>query len=304
MVHFRIFLGAPSPADVDTDPNGFVWQTLQEPQQVLYPPATLDAASRRISLLYQNVIFDSQDPDSDHVLGSQKDDDGADGTTLLTWPPTPAANTTGAPSFLRPSGSLPQGPYETQETGSSIEYSDASSIARFPNFQFSLHKVTPLSSLYNAAKSGKGSRKVNMLLAALEVQGPDTIRVKKGSDAGQEVSILKLILADGQGSVCKLTAWRDIADAWGGLGHSPGLTRGDIVYFENLMATWETGSTITLTASAYNRPITDICYRTMPYTREDNRLRPDLRLGQSDALVSKVAALVRWFENMAGLPGP
>ena len=67
------------------------------------------------------------------------------------------------------------------------------------------------------------------------------------------------------------------------------------------MATWETGSTVTLTASPYNRPITEICYRTMPYTCEDNRLRPDLRLGQSDVLVNKVAALVRWFENMAGL---
>lgn len=75
-----------------------------------------------------------------------------------------------------------------------------------------------------------------MLLAALEVQGPDTIRVKKGSDAGQEVSVLKLILADDQGSVCKLTAWRDTADAWGGLGASPVLKRGDIAYFESTLS--------------------------------------------------------------------
>jgi len=39
----------------------------------------------------------------------------------------------------------------------------------------------------------------------------------------------------------------------------------------------------------------------MPYTHEDNRLRPDLRLGGSDASVRKVAAVVRWFEGMAGL---
>jgi hypothetical protein len=39
----------------------------------------------------------------------------------------------------------------------------------------------------------------------------------------------------------------------------------------------------------------------MPYTREDNRLRPDLRLAQSDAAVKKVAALAQWFERMAGL---
>ena len=154
-------------------------------------------------------------------------------TTFVTWPPTPAVNTTGAPSFLRPSRSLPRGTYETQETGTSVEYSDAASIARFPNFQFSLHQVTSLSSFYLAAKSGKGSRKVNVLLAALEVQGPDTVRVKKGADAGQEVSILKLILGDDQGSVSKLTAWRDTADAWGGFGASPGVTRGDILYFES-----------------------------------------------------------------------
>ncbi|KAF8127691.1 hypothetical protein EV363DRAFT_1344384 [Boletus edulis] len=241
---FRVFLGAPSAADIGTDPNGYIWQTVQEPsasitQHSLYLPATLDAASRRISLLYQNVIFDhSQESEPDH-LGSQQDDDAGncpDETTFVTWPPTPAANTTGAPSFLRPSGSFPQGTYETQETGTSVEYSDASCIARFPSFQFSLHKVTPLSSLYTTAKSGRGSRKVNTLLAVLEVQGPDAIHVKRGFDAGQQVSILKLILTDDQGSVCKLTAWRDTADTWGGLGPSPGLKRGDIVYFESTLS--------------------------------------------------------------------
>lgn len=236
MVHFRVFLGAPISADIDTD---FVWQTIQESSSAPYPPATLDAASRRISLLYQNVIFDSESDhgDDDQVdPGMSMDPRYQDGTTsFVTWPPTPAVNTTGAPSFLRLSGSLPRGTYDTQETGTSIEYSDASSIARFPNFQFSLHKITPLSSLYLAAKSGRGSRKVNVLLAVLEVQGPDTVRVKKGPDVGHDVSILKLILGDDQGSVCKLTAWRDTADTWGGLGPSPGLARGDIVYFESML---------------------------------------------------------------------
>lgn len=40
----------------------------------------------------------------------------------------------------------------------------------------------------------------------------------------------------------------------------------------------------------------------MPYSHEDMRLRPDLRLGGSDASVRKVDAVVRWFEGMAGLP--
>ena len=40
----------------------------------------------------------------------------------------------------------------------------------------------------------------------------------------------------------------------------------------------------------------------MPYAHEDGRLRPDLRLGHSEPAVRKVAAVVRWFESMAGLP--
>ncbi|KAF8547309.1 hypothetical protein OG21DRAFT_1490341 [Imleria badia] len=103
-------LGAPSATGINTDLDGYVWQTLQEPPQVPYPPTTLDAPNHRISLLYQNIIFDFQDPHPhpDHVLRSQKDndaDDRPDGTTFLTQHPTPAANTTGA-SFLLPSGSL------------------------------------------------------------------------------------------------------------------------------------------------------------------------------------------------------
>lgn len=34
----------------------------------------------------------------------------------------------------------------------------------------------------------------------------------------------------------------------------------------------------------------------------DAKLRPDLRLGYSDAAVRKVSAVVRWFQGMAGLP--
>jgi hypothetical protein len=45
----------------------------------------------------------------------------------------------------------------------------------------------------------------------------------------------------------------------------------------------------------------EICYRTMPSTHEDGRFRPDLRLGMIDAAVRKVAAVVSWFEEMAGL---
>ncbi|KAG2135183.1 uncharacterized protein EDB93DRAFT_1242573 [Suillus bovinus] len=251
MTHFRVFLGAPSASNLKKDSIG-------SPSQILlYPPATLEAASRRISLFYQNIIFDDYEQ-----------------TTVITWPPTPVADTTGVPSFLRISQSQSQSQLaamdQTQET-TSVSYSDASSIARFPHFQINLHK----------------GRKVNILLATLEVEGPDTVRVKKGPDAGKEVSVLKMILGDEDGSVCKLTAWRGRCRCLGCIGH--------------LAPTCEPGSSITLTASPYNKPTAEICFRTMPYTREDNRLRPDLRLGKSDAAVKKVAALAHWFEQMAGL---
>ena len=160
-------------------------------------------------------------------------------------------NITGLPSFLLPSQSQPpRGTYETQETVS-YAYSDedASTIGRFPNFQFSLHAVTSLSSLCNASKpltnhdsyprqqGAGGSRKVNILVAVLEVEGPDTIKVKKGLDAGKEVSILKMILGDEEGCVCRLTAWRDTAELWGGYGSGPdpppAMKRGDVVHFES-----------------------------------------------------------------------
>jgi len=57
-----------------------------------------------------------------------------------------------------------------------------------------------------------------------------------------------------------------------------------------------------MTASQHLNSKLTICYRTMPYTHEDGRLRPDLRLGESDPSVRKVATVVLWFQRMAGLP--
>lgn len=64
---YRVFLGAPSIADRDKDPSLFHWQTISSEQakrpvnptqSIIFPPATLEAASRRISLIYKNIIFD------------------------------------------------------------------------------------------------------------------------------------------------------------------------------------------------------------------------------------------------------
>ena len=125
---------------------------------------------------------------------------------------------------------------ETQDTGS-YDYSDASSIARFPDFHFTLHGLTSISSLLGRGRSEKhAGQKVNVLVTVLEVEGPDVIRLKKGIDAGKEVGILKLILGEDNGSVCKLTAWREVAEAWGGADpdpSAPGIKRGDVVLLES-----------------------------------------------------------------------
>ena len=122
---------------------------------------------------------------------------------------------------------------DTQESQSlrNYYYSDASSIARFPTFHFNLHTLTSLSQLSEI--KFQGSVKVNVLLAVLEVEGPDTIRIKKGPEAGKEVSILKMILGDEEGTACKLTAWREVAEEWGGSGKTVAAKRGDIVHIES-----------------------------------------------------------------------
>ncbi|KAF9066682.1 hypothetical protein BDP27DRAFT_1330135 [Rhodocollybia butyracea] len=182
-----------------------------------------------------------------------------------------------------------------------MNYSDSSSIARFPNFHFNLHSLTSLATIRKSNKP-EFSNKVNVLLAVLEVEGPDTIRTKKGPDAGKEISILKMILGDEDGNVCKLTAWRETADIWGGSGSNDiAAKRGDVVLIENVTTTHDPSTSPTLTASPNLKSKLEICYRTMPYAHEDLRLRPDLRLGGSDVCVRKVASVVRWFERMAGL---
>ncbi|KAG2129647.1 uncharacterized protein EDB93DRAFT_1243398 [Suillus bovinus] len=182
-------------------------------------------------------------------------------TTVITWPPTPVADTTGVPSFLRTSLS-PSQPAAMNQT------QDATSI--------SLHKILSLTSLYSE-RTARG-RQGSVLLAILEVEGPDTVRVRKSSDAGRDVLVHKIILGNEGGS-------GDVADAWGALG----VKRGDIIHLENLTLTCEPGRSIILTASPYNKPTAEICFRTMPYTRENNPAGPPAR--ESDTFVKKVSAL-------------
>ncbi|KAF8893713.1 hypothetical protein CPB84DRAFT_1837309 [Gymnopilus junonius] len=329
---YRVFLGAPTAADIDGDPSSYSWRTISSttgrtlsaksservPAQVEraeslvlpFLPATLEAASHRISLIYKDVIF-NDGPEEDSFLSPEeegKDEQvvsifrDAEQTTLITWPPTAPEDNESRESFAGPSFlldkssksaselSLPSSQavetrlFDTQDAESQSfgNYSDASSIARFPSFHFNLHTLASLTHL--SASKVKGSKKVNVLLAVLE-----------------QVSILNMILGDEEGTVCKLTAWREVAEEWGGAGKAVAAKRGDIVHIENIMAACDPAASTTLTASPYLKSQLFICFRTMPYIHEDGRLRPDLRLGISEPSVRKVAALVAWFEHMAGL---
>lgn len=68
----------------------------------------------------------------------------------------------------------------------------------------------------------------------LEVDGPDEVTVRRGPDAGRVVSVLRLIVGDEASTIRKLTAWREVAEAWGGATQDAvGIRCGDVVYFES-----------------------------------------------------------------------
>ena len=69
---YRVFLGAPSKADIHNDASSYKWNTISSSDSnskstrlategtpsLIFPLATLEAASHRISLIYKNIIFD------------------------------------------------------------------------------------------------------------------------------------------------------------------------------------------------------------------------------------------------------
>jgi hypothetical protein len=238
MKHYYVFIGAPSSASLHRNEGegDSVWETFTTTTPIL-DASHFEAASRRISRLYEKVIF-AEDDEGD--VGGAGENDFLDAEhssraaeTFITWSSTPA-RTKDAPKSQVSPGLRESTIEETQET-TSYEYSDTSSIGRFPHFSFNLHTLRLVKALVEMAKSSrtKGSLKVNVLMAVLEVEGPDAVTIRKGKDAGGQVSILKVILGDEDGNVLKLTAWRDVAEMWGiGTDTQPPIRRGDIVLFQ------------------------------------------------------------------------
>jgi Shieldin complex subunit 2, first OB fold domain len=113
--------------------------------------------------------------------------------------------------------------------------SEGSSISRFPTFNFSLNTVSSLSSILHVQKPMSISSKATLLLGVLEVDGPSYVKVKTGQYAGSEVALVKFVVGYESGALCKMIAWRETAELWGGLEEDSGMKRGDIILVESMV---------------------------------------------------------------------
>ncbi|KAF8318421.1 hypothetical protein DL93DRAFT_2054479, partial [Clavulina sp. PMI_390] len=189
-------------------------------------------------------------------------------------------------------------------------YGTSTSIAVIPHFHFKMADLSSLSKLLAQSTSHQlGDRrskkvlKISFLAAVLEVDGPIAINIKRGPDRGNAVSLVKLIVADGdKGTILPLTAWRETADVMTGLNEveCPGIKRGDVVVFHNVLYCDEPPDPQSLVASPKLKSSHQVCYRTLPTVESDKRVTPDLRLGSEDFAVQRVAEIARWLTTSLG----
>ncbi|THH13829.1 hypothetical protein EW146_g6430 [Bondarzewia mesenterica] len=180
---YRVFLGAPIPKDIS---SSGLWHKISSAPAPLpsqsqpsgYLPSTLSAASRRISLLYQNIIFKDEERDEEsHLDPEEENETRQEQTTLLTLGPTQNHDQADLTPSLKPDSIS----FIETQFAESYSYNDTystnsdASIARFPTFHFSLHTLVSISDL----QPFSGTRKICVLLAVLEVEGLDGITIKK-----------------------------------------------------------------------------------------------------------------------------
>ncbi|KAF8515045.1 hypothetical protein BU17DRAFT_51986 [Hysterangium stoloniferum] len=304
---YRVFTGAPPATNmVSRGPRELIWQSFSSGSTLPFPAATLEQAEHRISLIYQNIIFAN---DSDY---QSEGDDEVSHNNEITKSHLKDVSTVSGNDSIDCSSAFQETFFTDQSGDGATMLSDASSIGRFPTFSFNLNMLMALSTLSRGdrASSGASSLKVNLLLGVLEVDGPSYVKSKSGARGDSEVALLKLVVGDESGAVCKMTAWSDTAELWGGIQKEPALKRGDIVLFENVLlpgtlkaTTRDNDIALHITASPHQKSQAQICYRTLPYSEDDRRFRPDLRLAYSVPAVRKVGEAVKWMERMAGILG-
>ena len=64
-----------------------------------------------------------------------------------------------------------------------------------------------------------------MLVGILSVEHTGTVAVKNGKNAGKTVTMSRLVVADAQGDLCKLTIWEHLPEDG-----VEALARGDVIY--------------------------------------------------------------------------
>lgn len=209
---------------------------------------SVQLASQRLSTLYEGVVFresceDEYTQSQSQVLGSQ-----ASGTyqfpirwslitstereTSFEWSRTQhSIELVPSISGQPPPNSSPQ--RSQSQFLTSLEESSYSTspsvIHQLPKFRVPLLSLSPLHAISNGTinTEDSNSKKVSILVAVLDVDGPEYVRITKGVDRGIEVGLLKLVLGSVDGSICRLTVWRERAELWGNL-----TRRGDVVLFQ------------------------------------------------------------------------
>jgi len=102
---------------------------------------------------------------------------------------------------------------------------DNISIARLPSFHIPVNRISSIDSVSQIENSAYPARKVCLLVAVLDMEGPNVVRIKKGQDAGKEAAVLGLVVGDEEGKIAKITVWRERAEDWSGM-----MRKGDVVY--------------------------------------------------------------------------
>ena len=105
---------------------------------------------------------------------------------------------------------------------------DNISIARLPSFYIPVNQLSSIETTLRKENSGCPTRKVCLLVAILDMEGPNVVRIKKGTDAGKATAVLGLVVGDEEGKVAKITVWRERAEEWGGM-----VRKGDVVYMNS-----------------------------------------------------------------------
>ncbi|KZT33009.1 hypothetical protein SISSUDRAFT_1054722 [Sistotremastrum suecicum HHB10207 ss-3] len=174
-----------------------------------------------------------------------------------------------------------------------------------------------------AGGRGGGAKKRNLVVAILDWMGPEYINIKKGPSAGMTIARMTMTVGDDSyvpsygaghretgatGTVMEIVVWRETAEEWCEMG----VKKGDVILLENISYTLKPPSAADpstpfipkLTASPNLKPLSKVLYRTFPtgngFEKDERKLRPDLRLGQSDAGVRMVGKIVRWITGVIG----